>query len=97
LYTDGWGAYERHLAFEQRTVGKQHLQTIESKQGVGKELCNFSDSLVLEDPHSALLKSKHEPRISDVNRINAVGETRDHIVFDHGCFQAFRDKTTLQK
>jgi hypothetical protein len=42
LYTDGWGAYERHLAFEQRTVGKQHLQTIESKQGVGKELCNFS-------------------------------------------------------
>ena len=45
----------------------------------------------------ALLKSKHEPRISAVNRINAVGETRDHIVFDYGCFQAFRDKTTLQK
>src|SRR5215475_4223836 len=37
----------------------------------------------------AWLKSKHEPRISDVNRINAVGETRDHIVFDHGCFRAF--------
>jgi hypothetical protein len=58
LYTDGWGAYERHLASEQRTVGKQHLQTIESKQGVGKELCNFSDSLVLEDPHSGFAQKQ---------------------------------------
>jgi hypothetical protein len=65
--------------------------------GGGKELCNFSDSLVVEAPQSGLLKSKHEFRISNVNRINTVGETRDHIVFDHSCFQAFRDKTTLQK
>jgi insertion element IS1 protein InsB len=31
FYTDGWGAYQRHLASEQHVVGKQHMQTIESK------------------------------------------------------------------
>jgi insertion element IS1 protein InsB len=31
FYTDGWGAYERHLAPEQHVVGKQHTQKIESK------------------------------------------------------------------
>ena len=31
FYTDGWGAYERHLEPEQHAVGKQHTQKIESK------------------------------------------------------------------
>ena len=31
FYTDGWGAYERHIAPEQHAVGKQHTQKIESK------------------------------------------------------------------
>jgi insertion element IS1 protein InsB len=31
FYTDGWGAYERHLAAEQHQVGKEHTQKIESK------------------------------------------------------------------
>lgn len=31
FYTDGWGAYERHIAPEQHTVGKQQTQNIESK------------------------------------------------------------------
>src|SRR5215467_8747221 len=31
FYTDGWGAYERHLDPAQHTVGKHHMQTIESK------------------------------------------------------------------
>jgi insertion element IS1 protein InsB len=31
FYTDGWGAYERHIVPEQHVVGKQHMQTIESK------------------------------------------------------------------
>jgi insertion element IS1 protein InsB len=31
FYTDGWGAYERHIASEQHTVGKEHTQKIESK------------------------------------------------------------------
>ena len=31
FYTDGWGAYERHLAAEQHHVGKENTQTIERK------------------------------------------------------------------
>jgi insertion element IS1 protein InsB len=31
FYTDGWGAYERHLEAAFHTVGKAHTQTIERK------------------------------------------------------------------
>ena len=31
FYTDGWGAYERHIDPEQYHVGKEHTQKIESK------------------------------------------------------------------
>jgi insertion element IS1 protein InsB len=31
FYTDGWGAYERHIVPQQHVIGKQHTQTIESK------------------------------------------------------------------
>ena len=30
-YTDGWGAYDRHIEAEQHTVGKENTQKIESK------------------------------------------------------------------
>jgi insertion element IS1 protein InsB len=30
-YTDGWGTYERHVDAEHHTVGKEHMQRIESK------------------------------------------------------------------
>jgi insertion element IS1 protein InsB len=30
-YTDGWGAYERHIDVEQHHVGKENTQNIESK------------------------------------------------------------------
>jgi insertion element IS1 protein InsB len=30
-FTDGWGAYERHVEAEQHIVGKAHTQKIESK------------------------------------------------------------------
>ena len=30
FYTDGWGAYERHIAPEQHHVGKENTQKIES-------------------------------------------------------------------
>jgi insertion element IS1 protein InsB len=30
-FTDGWGAYERHVAAAQHTVGKENTQKIESK------------------------------------------------------------------
>jgi insertion element IS1 protein InsB len=31
FYTDGWGAYERHITPEQHTVGKANTQKTESK------------------------------------------------------------------
>ena len=31
FYTDGWGTYMRHLDPAKHTVGKQHMQAIESK------------------------------------------------------------------
>jgi insertion element IS1 protein InsB len=31
FYTDGWGGYDRHVDAEQHTVGKAHMQRIESK------------------------------------------------------------------
>jgi insertion element IS1 protein InsB len=31
FYTDGWGAYERHIDPAQHTIGKAHTQKIESK------------------------------------------------------------------
>jgi insertion element IS1 protein InsB len=31
FYTDGWGAYERHVEPEKHTIGKAHTQKIESK------------------------------------------------------------------
>jgi insertion element IS1 protein InsB len=31
FFTDGWGAYERHIDSEQHHVGKEHTQKIESK------------------------------------------------------------------
>jgi insertion element IS1 protein InsB len=31
FYTDGWGAYERQVDAEKHTVGKEHMQRIESK------------------------------------------------------------------
>ena len=31
FYTDGWGAYERHLEARKHEVGKQNTQKIESK------------------------------------------------------------------
>src|SRR6516162_2017913 len=65
--------------------------------GAAKNCAIFPIDSLWRLPRVALLKSKHEYRISNGNRINMVGGTRDHIVFDPGCFQAFRAKTTLQK
>jgi len=41
----------------------------------------------------ALLQSKHGNGSSNINRINTIGATRDHIAFDHGCFYALHDET----
>jgi insertion element IS1 protein InsB len=51
-FTDGWGAYERHVEAEQHTVGKAHTQKIESKhinlrtrikRLVRRTICFFQD------------------------------------------------------
>jgi insertion element IS1 protein InsB len=31
FYTDGWGAYERHLEVQRHEIGKQNMQKIETK------------------------------------------------------------------
>jgi insertion element IS1 protein InsB len=57
FYTDGWGAYERHLHPAEHTVGKQNTQKIERKhltfrtrikRLVRKTIC-FSKSIVMHD------------------------------------------------
>ncbi len=57
FYTDGWGAYRRHIDPAQHTVGKQHTQKIERKHTtlrarikrlVRKTIC-FSKSIQMHD------------------------------------------------
>ena len=57
FYTDGWGAYRRHIDPDQHTVGKQHTQKIERKHTtlrarikrlVRKTIC-FSKSIQMHD------------------------------------------------
>jgi hypothetical protein len=45
----------------------------------------------------ALLQSKHGYESSNINLINTIGATRGNVAFDHGCFHACRNETTLQK
>jgi len=57
FYTDGWGAYRRHIDADKHTVGKQHTQKIERKHTtlrarikrlVRKTIC-FSKSIQMHD------------------------------------------------
>src|SRR5215467_13866434 len=57
FYTDGWGAYRRHIDPDKHTVGKQHTQNIERKHTtlrarikrlVRKTIC-FSKSIQMYD------------------------------------------------
>ena len=68
VYTDGWGAYERHLAAEQHQVGKENTQRIESKpiklrtrmkRLVCRTLC-FSKTERLHDLVSGLVINRYE-------------------------------------
>jgi insertion element IS1 protein InsB len=68
FYTDGWGAYERHIAPEQHTIGKQHTQTIESKhinlrtrikRLVRRTIC-FSKTESMHDLVIGLLVNRYE-------------------------------------
>ena len=57
FYTDGWGAYRRHIDSDKHTVGKQHTQKIERKHTTlrarikrlaRKTIC-FSRSVLMHD------------------------------------------------
>jgi len=68
FYTDGWGAYERHLDPAQHTVGKHHMQTIESKhiklrtrikRLVRRTIC-FSKTTTMHDLVIGLFMNRYE-------------------------------------
>ena len=56
-FTDGWGAYERHVEAEQHTVGKAHTQKIERKhltlrtriKRLVRKTIGFSKSIQMHD------------------------------------------------
>jgi insertion element IS1 protein InsB len=67
-YTDGWGAYERHLDAEQHTMGKANTQKIESKhinlrtwikRLVRRTIC-FSKTKQMHDLVIGLFINRHE-------------------------------------
>ena len=57
FYSDGWGAYQRHIAPELHTVGKRHTQKIERKhltlrtriKRLARRTICFSKSIVMHD------------------------------------------------
>jgi insertion element IS1 protein InsB len=68
FYTDGWEAYERHIAPEQHTVGKQQTQKIESqhinlrtwiKRLVRRTIC-FSKTTTMHDVVIGLFINRYE-------------------------------------
>jgi insertion element IS1 protein InsB len=68
VYTEGWGAYERHIDPEQHVVGKQHTQKIESKhinlrtrmkRLVRRTIC-FSKTTTMHDLVIGLFVNRYE-------------------------------------
>lgn len=68
FYTDGWGAYERHLDTDVHTVGKSNTQTIERKhltlrtrikRLTRKTIC-FSKSVQMHDIVIGLFINRYE-------------------------------------
>lgn len=71
FYTDGWGAYQRHLAPEQHEVGKQYTQQLERKhltlrtrikRLVRKTIC-FSKSTRMHDLMIGLFINRFEFKV----------------------------------
>ena len=68
FYTDGWGAYERHIDPAQHTIGKAHTQKIESKhinlrtrikRLVRRTIC-FSKTTMMHDLVLGLFINRYE-------------------------------------
>ncbi len=68
FYTDGWGAYQRHLETEKHEVGKQNTQQIERKhltlrtriKRLARETICFSRSVVMHDIVIGLFINRYE-------------------------------------
>ena len=71
-FTDGWGAYERHVEAEQHTVGKENTQKIERKhinlrtrikRLVRRTIC-FSQTTTMHDLVIGLFINRYEFGVS---------------------------------
>jgi insertion element IS1 protein InsB len=68
FYTDGWGAYERHLNPSEHTVGKRNTQKIERKhltfrtriKRLARKTICFSKSIVMHDVVIGLFINRFE-------------------------------------
>ena len=68
FYTDGWGAYERHIGPEQHTVGKENTQKIESKhinlrtriKRLARRTICFSKTITMHDLVIGLFINRYE-------------------------------------
>jgi len=68
FYTDGWGAYERHIDPEKHEVGKQHMQRIESKhinlrtriKRLVRRTIGFSETTTMHDLVIGLFINRYE-------------------------------------
>ena len=68
FYTDGWGAYERHLEPERHVVGKQNTQKIENKnlnlrtriKRLARRTLCFSKSVFMHDLVIGLFINRYE-------------------------------------
>lgn len=68
FYTDGWGAYERHLEADKHEVGKQNLQKIESKhinlrtriKRLARKTICFSKTVFMHDLVIGLFINRYE-------------------------------------
>ena len=72
FYTDGWGAYERHLDPSLHTVGKRNTQKIERKhltlrtriKRLARKTICFSKSIVMHDVVIGLFINRFEFRLT---------------------------------
>jgi insertion element IS1 protein InsB len=68
FYTDGWGAYERHLEAQKHEFGKQNMQKIESKhinlrtriKSLARKTIYFSKPTIMHDIVIGLFINKYE-------------------------------------
>lgn len=72
FYTDGWGAYERHLEADKHEVGKQNTQKIENKhlnlrtriKRLARKTICFSKTITMHDIVIGLFVNRYEFGVS---------------------------------